>query len=224
MNFMKNFSLFSFGLLMLIGCKKDKMNKLEDCIDIGEYFLLTESLEVMPYLNKKKAQFVDTLGNYIELEINERPLNDIMDSELTIYDYNVHVQGDTVRYKFRNQSKTYSLVNDTLNLYFILTLEAFPSTNMTVSDILGISILNTNPNSNALSFPLGTLVVNQRSRPEIMPSLLPREYDEINFYGKKFNKVFEIIDRVDVYFNYEFGIVVFSDYEDKLWRFEKFID
>jgi len=94
--------LLPIACIFLFSCgKKDAIELAEvivdpNCIDIGEYFLLPESLERIPYNGREGIQFIDSLGNVLQLSIEEFPINSI---ELggTLFRYDVNVQGDTVR-------------------------------------------------------------------------------------------------------------------------------
>ncbi|MBK8888154.1 MAG: hypothetical protein IPN46_17105 [Saprospiraceae bacterium] len=110
---MKNIRYFFFATLILVfSCSKDTMisdmdNEMDDKynVNIGSYNLLQSSIDAMPYLGKKSIVFVDSSANEMVFVINERPVSQYKSA--TLYKYNVYEVGDTVKYHYSSQYKTF---------------------------------------------------------------------------------------------------------------------
>jgi len=222
------FYLFLFSFLF-VACDDDDITAppvdLYN-VDIGSYELLEESLAAYPYTDKTGVLFVDSLGNEMTLTINDLPVFN-SSSPATLFRYNVYDQGDTVRYEYFPESKSSQLVNESLdlNLRTSLTTQPYYSDpeSMTVADVVNVSI---NEKGNTFrSFVVFTHVFDQRSWPE--ENTITENIESIEFFGREFMNVWHtpFNDTYSpVHFNYEFGIVYFTDHEGKGWRFDKFIE
>jgi len=65
-------------------------------IDLGDFRLSDDSISSLPYLNKEKIVFVDSVGNNAELSIIGFDV--WQGSESRFYRYNIFDEGDTVKY------------------------------------------------------------------------------------------------------------------------------
>lgn len=198
-------------------------------VDIGEHFLLIESIEKLPYLGKSNAQFVDSLENQMILTIRESEFI----SKGAYFKYNIYEQGDTVTYNYTSEIKYFVLENDSMDLYLYMPLKASPYydynnlenahlDNENVADILNIFCRT--PDS-AGTMRIFRDVIAQRTHPKLVDTNITIE--EIIFFNKTFNNVIytELVEmKSRLYFNYEVGIVAFEDHSGKLWRFERFIE
>ena len=191
-------------------------------VDIGSFTLLSESLEMLPYLDKIGVVFMDSLANELVLTIQE---SQVILTNGTLFHYDVYEPGDTVRYGYRSQYKSFHLRNDSLDLSFTISLAARPyysdPTSSYVADVT--SILR---NVSGVPYSLVQVfyhVLNQRTWPEVFLSA-----ENIGFLAI-FNKNFDDVllteyfgSKPMVYFNYDVGIVSFTDHTDKQWRFDRF--
>lgn len=219
--------IISCALLALCSCSKDDdaPSPMEEetlkTFDIGEYRLLDESISKLPYLNKTKVTFVDSLNNRIDLTINEADLFQTDSSYLFRYD--VFEEGDTVRYLYFGENKTFQLYNDSLNIHFSHELRARPyymdPEKQYIADVLSIWLRN--PENQNRLHGVFYHVVNQRTWPTASetvysPSkvLLDKVFNDV-YYSDYANSISE------VYYNYEFGIVSFTDRDGKTWRFHE---
>ena len=125
--------LISLGVAVgFISCNKDEIIVVPeeeeeikvDPIEIGDYFLLPESIEQLPYLEKEFVTFVDSFGNEVVFEIEEKELE--LRGPATLFRYDVYEEGDVIEYNFRNQRKEIILSNESLNLTFKIVLRAYP--------------------------------------------------------------------------------------------------
>lgn len=230
MNIKTGFLLFS--ILLLFSCNDDDeittLPENEYLIELGNYDLLPESLALFPYLGKTKAQFVDALGMEIVLDISESSEGTNY-STGTYFRYDVYEVGDTVRLNYAKEGKYMKLRNDSLDFFFNVGLVAEPHHQFLeenfVADRLNIRFNKTGEfSSNSIVF---FHTINQRTWPEI--SSMPDTLATIDLLGREFqtvlhNSTFGYTPKSDVYFNYDFGIVYFTDHAGKAWRFDKFID
>ncbi len=187
-------------------------------IDIGEYTLLEESIAALPYLNKTSITFVDSLANQVEFSIQEFDLLQI-DSAF-LYKYNVYEPGDTVLYKYAGEIKRFKLQNDSLGMVFDLSLRARPyyedPEQGYVADVL--EIICSNPDSENSYSTVFYHVVDRRTWPFYIPSEV---ISGIEIIERLFYDVYlGLYDKSEVYFNFEYGIVSFTDRDENLWRFE----
>ena len=140
------------------------------------------------------------------------------------YNYDVYHKGDTVKYSYSYEQKSYSLRNDSLKISFQLNLESNPHyegpMRKFVMDILHIIYWDTIPPlyGNQVFFDIVAL----RTVPYPWETILIPEKEIL---GKIFYDIVDIVigmPKSIVYFNYQFGIVSFTDKQNKQWRFESF--
>lgn len=189
-------------------------------IHIGDYRLLPESLDRIPYLGKEQIVFVDSSNNSIVLEIEERDL--FVSNSATLFRYDVFEEGDTVKYTHTRESKYFIITNDSLSLSFSLSLSSRPyypdPESRAVADVLNIFLRDSidATRSSQVFYHL----TNPRSYPN--PSLNP-PVENVEIWGRIFDEVlmhdFQNPKSI-IQFNYEFGMVSFTDFSGKLWRFD----
>ncbi len=189
-------------------------------IDIGDYSINQSSLESIPYLDKSQIVFIDSTDKETIFEIEESDL--LLNSGATFFKYNVFEEGDTVEYPYTSQVKRLVLSSDSLNLRLDLSLTARPyypdPESRNVADIM--NIFCGVPDTTFSSVQVFYHETDQRTYPSTWN---PEVLDEITFHGRTFTDVFnnDFIDaKLQVYWNYEFGIVAFTDLTDNLWRFK----
>ncbi|HMT55103.1 MAG TPA: hypothetical protein PKD16_18855 [Saprospiraceae bacterium] len=225
---MKNIRYFFFATLILaFSCSKDSMisdmdNEMDDKynVNIGSYKLLQSSIDAMPYLGKKSIVFVDSSANEMVFVINESP---ILEGNVTLFTYNVYQAGDIVNYHYSRQYKTFLISNDSSGLEFICSLESTPyytePQKKFVADVFNVIIKN--PNDQNSFRQVFYHITNQRTWP--ITTNTPPISEKI-ILNRTFQDV--LIDDFTnplsiVHFNYEFGIISFTDFDGKLWRFER---
>jgi hypothetical protein len=217
---------FCFSIMLIaFSCTKEIPDPAEDIhnIDIGSYTLLPSSIDKIPYLGKKAIVFVDSNFNEIVFEIIEFPVSQLY--RVTSYRYNVYSPGDTVTYHYLTQSKSFSFIQDSLKIEFNLILGAMPyysePKSEYVADVLNIWMKD--PNVAFTRRQVFSHVTNQRTWPEIWINEWSSEKVILNriFYDVFRNVFSNPLSKV--HFNYEYGIVSFTDFSGKLWRFERFM-
>lgn len=219
------FTLLAILLVSLFSCEKEtpippNNGTAGNPIDIGTYSLQEESLAKLPYLNKTQVTFIDSLGNKAVFDIIEQDLFESTGGVL--FKYDVIEEGDTVRYAYSNQIKRFRINNDSLNLNFDLALEArpyYPDPEQNyIADVL--TIFCKDPNNSLI----GTQVFYHETDSRTWPtSWNATAIPEIDFLGRAFLDVYynDYIDaKSALYFNYEEGIVSFTDIDGRLWRLE----
>lgn len=222
----KGFVFLAFLLtLSMYSCMEMELNdpSPEDkFIDIGSYELLDESLEKLPYLDLEGLVFVDSSGNSITFSIDEKPL--FQSTGNTLYKYDVFEVGDTVLYRYTSEIKSFEIQNDSLDMRFSVSLAARPyypePENEFIADVLNIYC--NNPDPNITSSQVFYHETSTRTWPTSWNSDV---IEEIEIMGRSFTEVYNIdfINPISVvHFNYEFGIISFTDMNGKLWRFESF--
>lgn len=227
MNVMRNIIKTFFAIIFLaFSCSKDSIMPVEDDIhnvDIGVYNLLQSSIDTLPYLGKKRIVFIDTNFNNIVFEIIEKPITQFNGAYL--FKYNVYETGDTVKYHYSFQSKNFIIRNDSLNIEFDFSLEAKPyyiePKNEYVADIINISCMDPGPEylfkqvfyheTNTRTWP--TSWNYQSIREKVILNKTFRDVLNVGFHDPLST----------VNFNYEYGIISFTDFSGKLWRFDKLI-
>jgi hypothetical protein len=217
-----------FTLPFLSSCNLDDGTDVDPeeglpAIDIGSYSLLPESIAQIPYVNQSGIIFVDTFGTEVFFSIEEE---DIFESSAAnYYKYDVFEEGDTVVYEFNTEIKTFNLVSTALGMQFRLRLRAMPyygdPESEAVADIMEISLpfLNSPNFSSQIVF---RHEVDTRSYPT---SFNNEPIPEIEIFDRAFTEVIwnDYTNPISqVYFNFEHGIVSFTDYQGKQWRFEDF--
>ncbi|MBK8081455.1 MAG: hypothetical protein IPK25_14950 [Saprospiraceae bacterium] len=112
-----------------------------------------------------------------------------------------------------------------MKIKFDLSLRAAPyyhePKNEYVADVLDIFIKD--PNFGLVSRQVFSHVTNKRTWPEILDNELNSEKVIFNriFYDVLNSGILNPLSKV--HFNYEYGIVSFTDFSGKLWRFERFM-
>lgn len=192
-------------------------------IDIGSYSLLPESIAKIPYVNQSGIIFVDTFGTEVFFSVEEE---DIFESNgSNYYRYDVFEEGDTVVYEFNTEIKTFNLESTALGMQFRLRLRAMPyyadPESEAVADVMEVSLpfLNSPNFSSQIVF---RHEVDTRSYPT---SFNNEPIPEIEIFDRTFTEVIwnDYTNPISqVYFNFEYGIVSFTDYQGKQWRFEDF--
>lgn len=218
--------LFVFTLFLASpGCKQDDDALTPDdeplTIDIGSYSLLPGSIEQIPYLGQSEIIFLDSTGAEAIFKIDEQGL--FQSDGAKYFRYDVEEPGDTVHYLFNTEIKSLNLECGPLDMKFRLSLTARPyypdPESQTVADILEINLQL--PAGNGAAARVFYHEVDTRSYPD---SFNNEPIPEIELLGRTFNEVIwnnYFNPTSEVYFNFEYGIVSFTDHDGKQWRFEE---
>jgi hypothetical protein len=176
---------------------------------------------ISPYLKKPSVVFEDSAGNQLVLKVY-RTLNDT--STATIPHYNVHKLGDTVNYYYPFIADKIILQDDAKTYHFDLDLsQKFDVSNRdSIKTIDGLIIFLLQPSAHTYEYEVYFKVINLR---EDTP---PVDYWPTNiveplrtFLGTTFLNVEHTPfghPKAVVYYNTTYGIVAFSDYDNKIWR------
>jgi len=232
--YLKFVTLLIITTFVIFGCKTTKIPKItkivsSQLIEIGEYKLLQESLSKIPYLNKNVIIFQDLQGNQQEFTISESDL--FKTDSAFLYKYDVIEAGDTITYQYTVESKRFYIKNKELDIIFSFNLRATPyrkdPETRYVADVVEVGY--SKPNNNNSSRRVFFHVLNQRSWPEINSALggaIMKHSDTVKILDKDFYNVYSNEyyqdPKLKIYFNYEFGILSFTDRNNKLWRFKSF--
>ncbi|MFK8058108.1 MAG: hypothetical protein AB8F78_18415 [Saprospiraceae bacterium] len=214
------FVLLSFGLLWS-ACEKEEIRpeSLFKIVEVGDFELLQESIDQLPYQGKDSVTFVDRDENRLTFQIREsfNPSTQVS----TEY-FNVDFPRDTVIYTYGSQSKDFYLSNDSLNLRFYIDLSVYvydvQSENLEICDHLEVWFKY---DDNRLRTQVLRDVTNERT---LLESWWQVEYEDIELLGRGFEDVFysRFSNPVSfVRFNYELGIISFTDLDNKMWVYEE---
>lgn len=222
------FTAVLFYNLFSIGCTYDteavtpKVPSGIDCdFDIGEYLLLPSNRIFLPYDGKSSITFQDSIGQSIEFRISESPL---FRGVTYLSKFGVHEPGDTIRYCYRFEHKTYTLKNDSLGTFFNLRIAACPydadPLKEYISDKLDLGYYRWDTN---LIFWRNVFckTIDQRTFPEINDNL--ENFPSLLILGREFQNVERSKNPVhlnEIFFNTTEGLVSFRDFSNKKWRFE----
>lgn len=145
--------------------------------------------------------------------------------EIINYRYNVYERGDTVRYIYKADNKSFYLINDDHNLKFHFELRPViygedPETNF-VGDVLNIWRHDAKVPTQAAG--ILSVLVDQRTLPNYFKQ--SKNIGTQIYFGKSFDDVFEKANNsyiTEALFNFKEGLVVFQDHNNKTWRFDRF--
>lgn len=211
---------------LAIGCNDDEAPEDPYNIELGDFYLLPESVAQMPYLGKVKAIYVDSLGEEVTMDISETALTS-PNGEASFYKYDVYTTGDSVKYTYGAQEKSFELDFEALDLNYSLTLRTTLSINdPTAREVLdGMTLARKEQGNYYYSFAFYDVidVRNSQSSP-----ILPYNFGPITFWDKTFDVALanEILAGLSIreYFNYTDGLLAFEDHDGRVWRFDRFED
>lgn len=208
------------SVVWISACTKgDDILPLNLKVDLGKFYLLSESVEQLPYLGMTKATYEDSSGNEVVLIIEEYELKC---DQAGYTKFDVHTLNDTVHYTFETEIKTFLIHNDSLELVFRFSLSAdpyFPDPESgAVADVISIGWWNPNPKP---SYELLVHEVNTRSYPKSsnLPILKEKEIIGKVFEDVIMSQYFQSVSKIC--FNLEFGLLSFTDRQGKLWRLKE---
>ena len=220
---MKRLNYLPLLLLMalLFACKKENPVLPQDDankVGIGSFALLETSRAAVPYYDKSSVTFVDSAGNELTFAITAF---DNKSTQGCYWKYNVHETGDTVRYCYETTADNIWLKNESQNLILQVQLEAFPSyadpESGKVADILNVLIRDAAKTNTY--HQIFNQTIDHRNYPELDDS--NTTYAQITFWSQEFSDVVKTdftLPPYLLYYNWELGIVAFTDHDGKLWR------
>lgn len=216
-------TLIILGLLTIIQLSCE--NWRNSCPDeyLGEYKLLENARDSLPYLQDSDLIFKDADGNlavfefrkdqqgYIEFEFQLENICEL-DPERK---YLVYARGDTYNYVLREKTSTLGF---DITISLSLRLESFFSSDYDAYDGM---LLKIGGNSHFLSAL--NLMINQREFDDEYLYLFDTALPEITLLDKTFYNVYTNSTHSEYknsWYNTEFGIVGFEDTSGKLWVFD----
>lgn len=226
----KYFSVIAIILLVSLfltsSCSKDKIEDL--CAEeyLGEIYLLESSRNSIPYNENTSLYFQDSLGNETIFQI-----------DMEYYGYKIrnfsHIQtceyDNSLEKKYKVHKDKYSYVikesAQTLNKRFLLRLETEPFYDPfspvsydTIYDRLAVFIASKTDSTSYYSNL--RILVNPRNLSENDIDDFIDPVEEITLLNKTFYSVF--ISKISKeYYNYEYGLIAFRDWDNKLWVLDK---
>lgn len=210
------------SLLTIISCKKDDLS--DPCAeeDIGRFRLLDNAINSIPYKENTTLFFQDSIGNQVEFEFiygnGGYVSGDIIHSSACVFDTSLQKV-----YKANEDYYRYDVIetNDSLNIKLIIVLKVKPFFlhfgTIEISDQLGIGRSLTGSNSSAIHL---NILVNSRELTEEDINMFLKPIDNINLHGRTFYNVY-YNTYSSFYYNYEKGIIAFTDLDEKLWVLDK---
>lgn len=218
-----------FVSLMLItsisSCKKNDeliVCNFETEIDLGEFSLLPESRQSIPYTGNQRIYFKDELQNEIYFDFSEEnegyhlPVHYGMPFEYECNDSVIMQQlsavGDAFWY---NLTEPQHLLNMTLHLK--LDPVSFRGDYLEGGDILKFSSGTEDHNT---KLPLVGVIVSRKDLSDEVVNKYPTSVDNIYLGGKQYNNVYTN-ESNSAYYNYEQGIIAFTDNEGKFWIYDR---
>ena len=202
-------------------CKND--DNIDCCVleeNIGEFLLKPESRNSIPYENKLKIYFVDSLDNevYFEFDEENQGLQQTSMSVSKKCDCNPSIwevkNADTKSYVY-----IISEPQQLLNMKFLIHLSPNPfhGDDFLVADVLSIS-LNKATDSTSFGGLMDILVDERNLTEEYISWYQTTKLDTVQIGDRIFNDVYA---NYNVFYNFEYGLVAFLDRESKLWVYER---
>jgi hypothetical protein len=240
MNSIRKFNIFFFtGVLFcalhLGSCTYDKVVVIPefpefpefpvdlDCDEnIGAFQLLSSSLDYTPYGGKDSVVFVDSLGTELVFSVKENPIDTF---KAALIKHDVFVTGDTVRYCYQTESKSFFLENAQEDLKLKVSIDARPDYDDPapgkVSDEFNIWYIFPDP-SPFYSIQVYFATIDQRTGSFSDHNI---EIPQLEVFGKTFTDVEKPSfnsTHITIWYNRAEGIVSFIDANGKKWRWDGF--
>lgn len=216
----------SFLLIASItSCKKnDELTvcNFETEIDLGEFSLLQESRQSIPYTGNQRIYFRDELQNEVYFDFSEENTGytslvyygmpfeyECNDSVLM---QQLSAEGDAFWY---NLTEPQHLLNMTLHL----ELNSISNIEDYLEGVDFLEFLSGTEDYNE-RFRLVEVIVNRRDLSDEVVNKYPTSVDNLYLGGKKYNNVYTNKTN-SAYYNYEQGILAFTDNEGKFWIYDR---
>ena len=215
-------SLFILLSLFFVinSCSKEEEDPCQEEF-VGEYFLLENARNSIPYNQDLLIYFNDSIGNQVVFEIK-------MDNEgLEPINYSMQIPCE-----FDSSREKIYLANGEGYLYFIedpldslgisFTLRVSNSFNaldsVRVFDNLMLHMDNSPDNNTSDDYI--SFIVNERELTDDQIAMYPLPIEEVTLLNKTFNGVYTN-SAGKIFYNYTVGLIGFRDKTDNLWVFEK---
>ena len=230
---MKNLMKLMIGMLMVSlfvvsSCKKDDdpiICNYETEVDLGQFSLLPESRQSIPYSGNQRIYFKDEFQNEIYFDFSEentgyttivhygRPFE--YECNDSVIMQQLSAEGDAFWY---NLTEPQHLLNMTLHLK--LNSVVFTEDYLDGGDLLEF-LSGTEDYNEKLS--LVEVLVNKRDLSDEVINKYPTSVDNLYIGGKKYNNVYTNKTN-STYYNYEQGIIAFTDNKGKFWIYDRIED
>jgi len=202
-------------------CKKD--NSIDCCVleeHIGEFSLMPESRNSIPYENELKIYFIDSLDNEVYFEFDEENQG----LQQTSMSASKRCECNPSIWEAKNaDTKSYVYIisepQQLLNMKFLIHLSPNPfhGDDFLVADVLSIS-LNDATDSTSFSGLMDILVDERNLTEKYINWYEITKLDTVQIGDRIFNDVYA---NNNVFYNYEFGLVAFLDRQSKLWVYDR---
>jgi hypothetical protein len=191
-------------------------------VNIGAFNLLPSSLTYTPYIGRDSVTYVDSQGAELVFLIREGKINTI---QAAIIKYDVFEIGDTVRYCYQAEKKSFLLKNAKEDIELGLSIEAKPDYNNlhpgVVSDEFNIWYNNPDPppfsSSQVFYATIDVRTASYSDNNIVIP--------QMEVFGKTFFNVEKTNfsnPAIIVWYNRTEGIVCFIDPQGRRWRWSGF--
>ena len=217
------FVIASLIFLTTFGCCDDDTLQEVPCemktTYVGDYTLLHESIESIQYNNHDFVFFRDSIGNELEFKLTSFPLIDTETQQIT--NYIVDSRCDKEFYEYSSQVRFNYLTNEAFNIRFkcMLELRLIPE-NRSIADVY--TVLMNFPDVQDAFAHVFDGIVNQRTWSEGFNN---QKFDSLEIFGTTFKNVETSVFKhplTTVFYNAEFGIVSFTDHENRKWIFDRY--
>lgn len=217
---MKARTIFSLAIatFLFASCKKDSLDT-----NLGKFDYLATSESAIPYLGKTSAVFVDSLGNEMALKITEIG-KDYTESRIPKGGLTIPENPPVGEYYYSAKRWILNLDNVEQNLHFWMWLTpdiyTFDPTSKLLADRL--AVFYTDPDQPTEGGQIFSYLVDRRTYPDGVDEHVA--IPSLTIFGREFTNLVESTDlnRVQkMYYNESEGIVAFTDFQGKMWRFER---
>ncbi|MCG8577006.1 MAG: hypothetical protein MI810_19150, partial [Flavobacteriales bacterium] len=206
----------------------------QEVIETMHYELKDSSILKIPYRGRTEVIFIDSLSNKLAFTIQE---NDIKTESMSTYNKELKKCEPP---SWTIQSKETELINDSLDLTFLLELKTEPdradSYPKKFCDKLFLWTVSY-PNEEEKEYILFDIKKTTISRHALFQCIVDNRTSEYSssctlidstvvlgrtFYDVLRQDSYGSENDYSILFNYEYGILAFRDYENKYWRFSHF--
>ncbi len=214
-------------IVSITSCEKD--NELIVCnfeteVDLGEFSLLQKSRQSIPYIGNQIVYFKDELQNEIYFVFSEENIgyaSIVHYGNLAEYECNDSVilqhqsaTGDAFIY---NLTEPQHLLNMTLHLRLDSNTQSLEFNDLLSGDFLTLSSGTEDDNHR---YTLVQTLVDRRNLSDEIVSSYPTPIENVTLGGKHFSYVYTN-ETNSAYYNYEQGIIAFTDNEGKFWVYDR---
>ncbi len=215
-------------LLITISCKKDGNSVVqkkcsEEVVLLDDAFLEEESIQYMPYDTVTTIYFKNKNGE--ELYFNSFNTPNVRNNYNTVNINTFCGEDEIETYRFNRQDMRCSYNASELSLSINMRILPVFDSDLLFYDILRLAISNAFSNDPFSSNNLNIVTSYKGNYLDV-----PTDYvflEELTLNHKLFKNVYISIKKnneppTDLYFNKEFGVIGFTDMENKLWVLDRF--